>query len=82
MTAPPLPAPGSGRQPTAYAPLLAPEDAALTPLGLPDEIRMARETLAEAEVANIHDSEAMLRAAVGCMMRLRSLVEAAEAVAQ
>lgn len=44
-------------------------------------LRQARKVLAEKAAANIHDHDAMIRAAVGLEMRLRELVAALDAEA-
>ena len=61
---------------TLYDPLYAPETDASYALPLDMAIDVAREQLAESSTANIHDHQAMLRAAVQLEMRLRQLVAA------
>ncbi|MFD3657010.1 hypothetical protein [Streptomyces sp. NPDC058620] len=62
---------------TAYAPLHDPaddSDAWASPLDM--ALDLARASLAEQAIANIHDDKAMLRAAVQLETRLRELVAA------
>ncbi|MYR76556.1 MULTISPECIES: hypothetical protein [unclassified Streptomyces] len=61
---------------TLYGPLYAPETDASYALPLDMAIDVAREQLAESATANIHDHQALLRAAVHLEMRLRQLVAA------
>ncbi|MFE2041652.1 hypothetical protein ACFXAZ_12110 [Streptomyces sp. NPDC059477] len=48
----------------------------LPPLSLDGELRLARRLLDETEGANIHDPQAMIRAATALHMRLRSIAVA------
>jgi hypothetical protein len=50
-----------------------------SPGPLDDELRMAREILDQTAISNVHDGEAMIRAAVGLRMRLRGLLGALDA---
>ena len=62
---------------TSYTPLHDPERDALRYVSpLDAALRLAREVLAEKASANIHDHDAMMRAAVSLEMRLRELVAA------
>ncbi|RLL68155.1 hypothetical protein [Streptomyces sp. Z26] len=51
----------------------------LVPLNVDRECDMAHDTLAEHSGADIHDPEAMVRAAVALSMRLDALLRAVEA---
>lgn len=64
---------------TAYDPLHGPDEEPASPASLNGEVKLARELLAEAAAANIHDHTAMLKAAAGLNYRLRSLLAALDA---
>ncbi|MFD0344028.1 hypothetical protein ACFVH0_36080 [Streptomyces sp. NPDC127117] len=60
-----------------HTPLYAPErDGTAWVPSLDTALRLARKVLDEKSTANIHDPEAMLRAAVSLELRLRELVAA------
>lgn len=62
---------------TSYTPLYDPEtDALPNASSLSEALHRARKTLDEKASANIHDQDAMIRAAVGLEMCLRQLVDA------
>ena len=64
-------------EPTPHTPLYDPEtDGAPFVPPLDMALRQARKVLADKAGANIHDHDAMIRAAVGLEMRLRELVAA------
>lgn len=62
-----------------YAPLYEPSEEPAFPASVDVELRVARDYLDQVAAANIHDQTAMLRAAVGCHHRLRSLIAAIDA---
>ncbi|MFI9610371.1 hypothetical protein ACIHCM_01445 [Streptomyces sp. NPDC052023] len=64
---------------TSYNPLHGPDAPPPFPAPLDRELRMAREYVDEVAEANIHDHNAMLRAAAGLDLRLRNLIAAVEA---
>lgn len=64
---------------TAYDPLSRSAVEPSVPADLDGELRLAREVLAEVAAANIHDHDAMLKAASGLNYRMRSLLAAIEA---
>lgn len=64
---------------TAYDPLHGPDDALPAPAHLDVEVVMAHQLLAEVAPVNIHDDDAVLRAASGLFYRLRSLLAAIDA---
>lgn len=64
---------------TAYDPLHGSDEQPPAPASLEVEVQLARELLAEIADANIHDDQAMLRAASGLNYRVRSLLAAVEA---
>jgi hypothetical protein len=59
-----------------YNPLHGPDEEPPFPAPLVVEVRLAREYLDKVADANIHDHQAMLRAAVGLDHRMRSLLAA------
>ncbi|MEU3528855.1 hypothetical protein AB0E62_34240 [Streptomyces sp. NPDC038707] len=63
----------------AYDPLHKPENDPLFVLPLEQAIGRAREVLAEKATANIHDRDAMIRAATGLHYVLRDLLAAIDA---
>ncbi|MFE9921584.1 hypothetical protein ACFYQA_08375 [Streptomyces sp. NPDC005774] len=71
-TPPPTPAPAS------YDPLSTP-DTEVAPAPLERELQAAREYLAQVAAANIHDHQAMVKAAACLHYRLQSLIAAVNA---
>lgn len=65
--------------PASYTPLYGPDDGEPFPLTVAAELRLSRNYLEEAAAANIHDRDAMIKAAVGLEYRLRALVAALDA---
>lgn len=64
---------------TAYNPLREPDAEPPFPASVDGELRLAREYADRVATANIHDHEAMLKAAVGLDHRLRNLIAALDA---
>ena len=64
---------------TSYEPLHGPDEEPPFPAPLDVEARMAHQLLAEVAGANIHDHNAMLKAASSLNYRMRSLLAAIEA---
>ncbi|PWJ02409.1 hypothetical protein DKG34_38700 [Streptomyces sp. NWU49] len=62
----------------SYHPLRDPDDTQVCPGSVAGELGVALALLTEVAAANIHDHNAMVRAAVGLEHRLRSLVAAIE----
>lgn len=75
MALPEAPLPDAKPVQALYEPL--PSDAYAAPLHI--ALRLAREDLAVHQSANIHDREAMIRAAVVLEVRLRGLLAALDA---
>jgi hypothetical protein len=65
--------------PASYTPLYGPDDSEPFPLNVAAELRLSRAYLEQAAAANIHDGDAMIRAAVGLHYRLSTLVAALDA---
>jgi hypothetical protein len=63
----------------SYDPLHGPNEEPVFSAALDIELQLAREYLDKAAVANIHDHQAMLKAATGLNYRLRSLIAALDA---
>lgn len=61
---------------SAYNPLHEPDEEPLVPAFVDVELKLARQYLDKVATANIHDHNAMLKAAVGLDHRLRMLVAA------
>ncbi|AVH57870.1 MULTISPECIES: hypothetical protein [Streptomyces] len=64
---------------TSYDPLHGPGEEPPFPASLDGELKLTREYLDKVATANIHDHNAMLRAATGLNYRIRSLVAALDA---
>ncbi|GAB3169883.1 hypothetical protein [Streptomyces incanus] len=64
---------------TSYNPLHDPDDTEVFPAPLDRELRAVREYLDRVATANIHDHQAMVKAAVGLHYRMRSLIAAVDA---
>lgn len=75
MTLPEAPLPDAKPVQALYQP--RPSDAHAAPLSV--ALRLAREDLAAQQGANVHDHEAMIRAAVTLEVRLRGLLAALDA---
>ncbi|MGW0632430.1 hypothetical protein [Streptomyces sp. NPDC002758] len=63
----------------SYTPLHGPDKEPPIPAPVDLELQLARECLDKVADANIHDDEAMIRAAAGLNYRLRALVAALDA---
>lgn len=75
LSLPEAPSPDVRPADALYQPM--PSDAWVPPLSI--ALRLAREDLAVQQNANIHDREAMVRAAVTLEIRLRQLLDALDA---
>lgn len=64
---------------TSYDPLFGPTEEPLLPAPVDVELRLCRQYVDKVADANIHDHQAMLKAAVGLDHRLRNLIAALDA---